>query len=502
MSDSHLPDNFADWPTDSYQLLGVRQDVRHKELRRAYARLIRLFKPEHAPEEFRRIREAYEAIEPWVKRRDEWEQSNVEDVPPRDEVEPADDSPSNDTVSSEAPRSPGDFATTATSDEFAFPAAELSSSRRGESPQAELERLWNVAKSGDIAEAYPRMATLVEQLPFDETQYCRLYWMRLIAPELPDERDACAWLVAGLKRGVLSGRLLELYRQELDRRPHEVVEARSALLMDVNAPASRLYDLVSTRWSAMGRQFAWGLIADDIARLRPRFVDDRELWFRLLVVAIDQLAWSGDSSAEKLCEECHSELLQAEELHLTHADALDRVEIVLTLAASWKKSHDYSVHTVSKPLRQLLPLAWNRPFVEVRLPLQRYIESWFEDEVQEPFKAVDELREFQLPMLLYLNGLINTGLGWEGIQHDDLPLDRLRRLVTEFLDMHQQRDYHNLRGNILAFCKREFVTVAQIINTLADLPDYDQIGESSLIAWLSNDIAMQALVKAHHLLRS
>ena len=48
-------------PEDPYELLGVPRDAGPRDLRRAYTRLIRAYKPEQHPEQFRRIRAAYEA---------------------------------------------------------------------------------------------------------------------------------------------------------------------------------------------------------------------------------------------------------------------------------------------------------------------------------------------------------------------------------------------------------------------------------------------------------
>ena len=62
MSDE-LPNDIGRWPKDPFKLLGVPFDVTPRDLKRAYTRRIRTYKPEHAPEEFRRIREAYD----WVR---------------------------------------------------------------------------------------------------------------------------------------------------------------------------------------------------------------------------------------------------------------------------------------------------------------------------------------------------------------------------------------------------------------------------------------------------
>ena len=65
MSD-HLPDDPAEWPDNPYSILGVPHGVEEKELKRAYVRLIRRFKPEQYPEQFQRLREAYETLQRWA----------------------------------------------------------------------------------------------------------------------------------------------------------------------------------------------------------------------------------------------------------------------------------------------------------------------------------------------------------------------------------------------------------------------------------------------------
>jgi hypothetical protein len=61
VSEASLPDDPARWPTDPHELLGVPRNVGPLDLRRAYTRLIRTYKPEQFPEQFRHIRAAYES---------------------------------------------------------------------------------------------------------------------------------------------------------------------------------------------------------------------------------------------------------------------------------------------------------------------------------------------------------------------------------------------------------------------------------------------------------
>src|SRR5438105_3968746 len=66
MSDVTLPENLDDWPRDPFALFGVTHTVSQPDLRHKSARLIREYKPERSPEQFRRIREAYETLQQYA----------------------------------------------------------------------------------------------------------------------------------------------------------------------------------------------------------------------------------------------------------------------------------------------------------------------------------------------------------------------------------------------------------------------------------------------------
>ena len=95
MSEHSLPPDPSSWPSDPFRLLGVTPGVSARDLRKAYLALIRSYKPEHSPEEFKRIREAYESALPWAKAL-EARQVNGEAQP----------EPSNDFPSGVAPQPP------------------------------------------------------------------------------------------------------------------------------------------------------------------------------------------------------------------------------------------------------------------------------------------------------------------------------------------------------------------------------------------------------------
>lgn len=64
-----LPDDPRDWPTDSFEIFGVPNTTDLKELKRAYFRLIKIYRPDSEPAAFQRIHEAYESAKRYLKDR-------------------------------------------------------------------------------------------------------------------------------------------------------------------------------------------------------------------------------------------------------------------------------------------------------------------------------------------------------------------------------------------------------------------------------------------------
>ena len=93
-----------------WETLGVARDVAVADLRRRYAALIKEFRPETHPQDFARIREAYEVVLPFARRHEAAEveasaareaaQPVVEDIAPADEtpVDPSSPGPAESPV--------------------------------------------------------------------------------------------------------------------------------------------------------------------------------------------------------------------------------------------------------------------------------------------------------------------------------------------------------------------------------------------------------------------
>ena len=85
-SEPELPDDCDRWPSDARTLFGLAPEATRRDLKRSYSKLIRRFKPEHAPEHFRRLREAFDELDQQFEWRELFNQRFAEsciDLPAR-----------------------------------------------------------------------------------------------------------------------------------------------------------------------------------------------------------------------------------------------------------------------------------------------------------------------------------------------------------------------------------------------------------------------------------
>ena len=161
MSEHTLPEGLSRWPKNPYTLLGVAPGVNDRDLRRAYTRLIRTYKPEHFPEHFRRIREAYEAVQGRVQFHAAFETPTDPPSPPAEKRPTPRPTPPADTANPDPP------------------AVERPAPPR--TLEEELDDAWHYAVEGDEAGAYAHLLHLLDRYP-NRSEICiRLYSLLAVA---------------------------------------------------------------------------------------------------------------------------------------------------------------------------------------------------------------------------------------------------------------------------------------------------------------------------------
>lgn len=485
MTDEALPDNLDDWPDDAYTLFGIGRSAGMRDLRRAYANLIRRYKPEHHPDEFRRIRDAYEALE-WQIR---WREQN------RDS-----DADSESAEESEEPLSGlGEETTSQTSNEQAD--EPQTSGRKEKAPlagtTAAVDGVWRKAlrEGGDWHAVYRQHVEAAGRSAADEVIFCRLYWLLAVAPEVDEARRPVDWLAAGLAQSTAAPRLLTLYFEELKRRPEEVLEERSRNLLLMARPLWQRSELARRRWRALRAMHRFDEISADLSILRDPFFSHRDEWMHLLMSVAELVAWhDGSATGSKLLGACLSEINSASELHLALSGALDRHEYVLALAAEYRRCLEDRNREFPMALVRLLPELWLNSDA-ARLKLMTVLEAW----VAHPESALDQLdllvSESRMVAAFVTDVLASLAPHGDG---DDAALAAAReRSLERLVAGTDWSRYRETRYKIMHYCLHTGGQVEDILRVLLASPVYESFVNEDIASQLEKDLALKCLLAGH-----
>jgi hypothetical protein len=285
MSADSLPDDLNLWPHDPYELLGVEPGCDARSVRLAYTRLLRTYKPESAPEQFRRIREAYELLTDYGRYDGCSDMSywSLGPFGPLSEEPESDESPEDST--DEAPKR-----------------HDRSATRQDRENRQALAAAWHRACDGDRKGAYQVLKEYRERHPSRGATYPMLYWLLTVDPTIDSVRSPREWLARGLLAAGWQEPLDQLYYRELTLHPREVLTARYARLMSADHGEAALPALLALRWATFGTRVGGpSQLADDLEKARTKFGEDPRRWVRLLLEAVRHLAWlcGGESGHEQ-----------------------------------------------------------------------------------------------------------------------------------------------------------------------------------------------------------
>ncbi len=293
MSDSQsvpdLPDDCSFWPGDARTLFGLAPDASRRDLKRAYSKLIRRFKPEHAPEQFRRLREAFEELDQQFEWREQFSWRFEEAVP---------DAP---LCAGTTLGDSGKKIDIATDSPYEMP---LNSREMPTTTTINTDRIWQRGlDGGDLDSVYHELIGYHEltgsALSGRQTDidFARLYWILTLSPECDSARDPCCWLIDGIRKLGTDNRLTALLSTEVHRRSGNVPVLLSCDLFDEDRSPNQLVALSPIRWQVARHHRNFELIAADIERLKRRFLDAPREWQQFLYAAIRSVVMSQVESA-------------------------------------------------------------------------------------------------------------------------------------------------------------------------------------------------------------
>lgn len=501
MSEHELSEDLSQWPGDPFALLGVPVSSPEREARRAYIRLIKRFKPDHHPAHFQRIREAYEFVQRQIEIRDKYG-----DFVPDDDSRPWPDETADEVSSSTTPETSGE-----TGD--VMPVAEVIAQSsytilhrtRNESPPVQSKtdqaaELWQQALAGQPAEAYAGLVRLANETTLATENaasqtgqlYARLYWLLTIDPKLDNSRTPCDWLTAGLRTTRLLGPLSELYRREIVANPYEALTPRCTELLSAGGAARGLSELLGWRWQAATSLSRADIILSDLSSVRSRLIyDDEAAWGQTLLHAVELLAWASGppelrQNLEATTKSLLAELEQLSHLHQELSEGYDRLDMLIEVSRTWRDL--LAAGDVPQSWVEVIPLAWTRPFAELRGKLLSLLSS-FATYPLRALRTMDAINDRNPAAVAQLGMLIHR-LQYEEAgadEPDERPWEEALRLADAFFRQKPGGPYHQWRASLLEFCLDEGIEPGELTAAMDELLDRFQAAHDSLQDAVRND---------------
>ncbi|QDT65547.1 hypothetical protein [Calycomorphotria hydatis] len=441
---SDLPDDVSQWPNDPRLLLGVDRHTDEKTLRRAYTKLIRKYKPEQYPEEFQRIRAAYEQLKQIIayggfSREIDYFQTHSSSTTSRGER------------TSSGSTSAGETEADSNRNEV-FDDPEARKPR--ESPEAIA---WKLLREGDPGQAYEDLATLHRQGTATEETYLSLYWIVILFPKVVQSKEekkrfqACEWLVLGMERLGLRDRLLQVYNYVLKQSRSEVLGPRSLRVFDCKGPFDRRLSILEQRWNAALTYDKIHLIEDDLKHCRHRGLDTTTAMdLQMLASAYERAVWFRCEEGKSFSQKLLLEIGEAEGADNSLDYLHERTELLSELMQElYTTEWDEGV--------EILRDYWVNDCWEVR---QRYLDmvSHWVDSPSYAFQYLLDLGK-QSPLAVYLLGEIGSAIcpSWM-MWSDEEDAERVKQVVRDFYLSNLNPSNRSPRLLFAQFCFREFLS--------------------------------------------
>ena len=502
MSPHELPDDLASWPDDPFEVIGVERTVEKRDAHRAYIRLIKKYKPDHSPAQFQRIHEAYEQVKTtiamreqfgdWVDEADEDEDDfdldldgddldvtaadeEMDVADPTDlnviEVNPLDPSISFGDLFAEDPM--GDlndpsfeelseeiFADSTPEEVVEFVQETLSQFGLDLPTDAgdldtytddSAQTVWQTAVEGDYARAYQELMALCDEGECGSEVWLRLYWLLKVVPELDTSCEPVDWLVLGIEQSEFSPQIVSIYARELRQNPAEAVHERCTRLVSRGGSLMSKSELLSSRWDATSKLSQLKLIVNDLEIVRnDRELEDDECWARLLLSAIDHLAW--EPNLRHVLIVLLQELEEMVHLHQLLDDELHRSDVLIQVAEEMQIA-GFSGATGGR-WAKLIRYSWLFPISDLLDEAEAMLGPLALDP-DEMLSTVDTLIQRIPHAMSHLCDFAERVqfMTADDFQDDDRSDEVISNLLQPFF--RRYHDYHRSRRAMLKFCVAE-----------------------------------------------
>lgn len=469
----------AEWPQSSQELFGIGTRFGARELKKAYSKLIRFYKPEHYPSEFARIREAYEYLLHWAS---------------DDKIESSEELPLPLNVINDEPR-------LETQSELHAPNELQESDRKGgirQNPKAHSDANWKLAGHGELNKAYLGLVAGTKDHPSFDLNYLRLFWLICTHPELEKERYPAHWLMKGISESGGSLRLYEAYTTYLTMLPEAAISDRVKEVLDKVTDDHLYAHIVRVSWKQLLKNRRWRQVEDFIPQVRSRLVGNPEAWLGLLRIIADRAGWETVSlSARDLMRACVKEYDDLQDFSLDYPEAFDHLDFLRLIV---KSSLVAESGNGFQKLVDVIRREWCGSLDDVRVELHEVLANI----AKFPNKWANRFDEagpgtFPIACVAYQLAMrlrIESEQPDRAILDDDRTRNEIRR---EFKSLNS---YYRFRDDLSKYCYRSFYAPEDLARFLGARYASTHPHQEPLIDQLLQDWPVRLICLAHRLYHS
>lgn len=373
---NELPDDFSQWPKSNWDLFNIdQQNATYQDLRKAYSKLIKRFRPETHPEHFQRIQEAFETLRDMIlsgKAASQNESSSDSES----------DSEEEKRIHQRRSRRQADFLDTLYK-QYIYKAD------------------WNGAKNyleSLIASADSPEKKTEEIADLEDLPCLYLFWLLYVTN--PSEEDnfpeICKYLIQGDNQ--IDGNVLTLcirtFFYFLERKDLSCKDrVYDYSLSNLNFPA--ITYLLNVRWLNLHFEEDFDdveVILDDLERLKKRFMHKNfKAWALINIEAIEHLLWIDSPKAKQTIDDCMkviSEYPGYKDVFEEKLDYFDQIELLTESLENLPKILPVDIDSI-----QMLMLMSNRSAItRYRRFIQR-IASGLANDVLKAFMVFDYIHQ-------------------------------------------------------------------------------------------------------------
>lgn len=423
---------------DAWSVLGVARGADRAAVRAAYVALVRKYKPEHHPEEFKRIRAAYETALAFAEMT-----AAV--------VEAGNGEAGNDT-DGEAVGAVVDPSWLEEQGRAREAAREATA--RWRDLTNERDRLWTLAIEGDIAGAFAGLSELATRNNDDEEIVLRQYWLRKLLPAEYPAPAPSELLALQLERQASGNeRLTMLYYRELIANPAAALSMRCRGVIEGNLQRAFYFNLIACRWQAAAARGRYRLVARDFRRWSKLLMfGSRQMRLALLFQALDYLRWGRSAKTVAAFERLHEKVERGFENRFPRRYELRRLDRMQRVWKSANRLRDGSAF--AKRMAKLAGPAWCGSADQLGRRTKWLLERAGENSLA-LLAELDQLGEEQMPLVLQLrDALADMGRQMTPPLYvaDDWENADARLMAMRFFHAHGRTRYRDTRTALLQAC--------------------------------------------------